>query len=132
MIAQPFRLERADDLLVVVGTAVVGVRQLESARQPQCLVRMPQRAAERRAGVGGARRHPDAADIGCLQDFGIGDAVERDAAGHAQIAYGNCFSKAAHAMQDHLLGHGLQGKGKIAVPVGERFIGPARHGRKCR
>ena len=107
VIVQAFRLERPGNIVIVVGAAVVRMRQLETARKPKCLVRMPQRAAERSSGVGGARRHPDAADIGFLQDFGIGDAIECDATGHAQIAYWKLFQQSAHAMQDHLLGDGL-------------------------
>ena len=96
------------------------------------LVVVPQRAAERRAGVGGARRHPDAPDVGLLEDLGVGDAVERDAAGHAQIALRKLFQQRAHQMQDHLFGDGLQREGQIAVPVGERLVRRSRAARRCR
>ena len=92
----------------------------------QRLVVVPQRAAERRAGVGGARRHPDAPHVGLLEDLGVGHAVERDAADHAQVAHaGTSCSSARTTPQHDLLGHGLQGEGEVAVPVGERLVGRA-------
>ena len=74
-------------LVVAVGLAVEGMRHLEAARMAQRLVVVPQRAAERGAGVGRARRHPDAPHVGLLEDLGVGDAVEGDAADHAQVAH---------------------------------------------
>src|SRR5262245_66650434 len=87
-------------------------------------MRMPQCAAKRGARVGGTWWYPDAADIGFFQHLGVGDAVERHAAGHAEVTYGIFAQEAAHAIEDHFLGHGLQGEGKIAVLVGEGFVRP--------
>ena len=87
---------------------------------------VPQGAAERRPGVGGARRHPEALDVRVLEDLGIGDAIERHAAGHAQVARRVLLQQRAHHMQDDLLRHRLERKGHIAMPVGERLVGRAR------
>ena len=45
-----------------------------------------ERGTERAAGVAGRRLHPDALELAVAQDLAVGDAVERDAAGQAQIA----------------------------------------------
>src|SRR5262245_11707952 len=126
MVAEPFRLEGADDLFVFVGPAIVGVRQFKTPRQAERLMRMPQCAAQRSAGVGGTRRYPDTTDIRAFQYFRVGNTVERHPAAHAEVTYRILFQETAHAIEDDLLGHGLQGEGKIAVLVGERFVRPAR------
>ena len=80
---------------------------------------VPQRAAERRAGVGGAGRHPHAAVVGIAEDAGVGHAVERHATGQAQVARGVAGGERAHDVQHGLLGGLLQRVGKIAVVVGD-------------
>ena len=108
------------------------MRELEAARMAEGLVIVPQRAAERRAGVGRARRHPDAPHVGMLQDLGIGHAVERDAARHAQVALREPLQQRAHEVQDDLLRDRLQREGQVAVLVGERLVRRTRAARRCR
>ena len=83
------------------------MRHLELARLAERLVMVPKRAAERRAGVGGARRHPDPAEVGIAQDARIGDAIEGHAAGQHQIARGIGGGEMASDVQHHILGHRL-------------------------
>ena len=66
-VAQAGILQGLDDLLVAVGLAVERVRQFKAARVTERLVVVPQRTAERRPGVGSARRHPQALRRPCAR-----------------------------------------------------------------
>ena len=87
---------------------------------------VPQRAAERGAGVGRARRHPQPPHVAMLQDPGVGDAVEGDAARQAQVAHAVRLDEGAHAVQHDLLGDRLQREGHVAMPVEDRLAASAR------
>ena len=45
-----------------------------------------ERRAERAAGIAGRGLHPDPVEFAVAQNLAVGDAVERDTAGKAQIA----------------------------------------------
>ena len=45
-----------------------------------------ERRADRAAGIAGRRLDPDALEVAVAQHLAVGDAVERDAAGEAQIS----------------------------------------------
>ena len=60
-------------------------RAVELARLAELHVIGGERGAERAAGVAGRRLDPDALELAVAQDLAVGDAVERDAAGQAQV-----------------------------------------------
>ena len=83
LISQPSLLQVVDDFGFTIFRSVESMGQLEAARMPKRLMMMPKRAAERSAGVGRARGHPNRLVVGIAQDAGVGHAVQPHATGHA-------------------------------------------------
>ena len=86
----PARVKPLLDLALAVGRAEIGalhgvavVRHARSLPQMQMIGR--QRRAQRAAGIAGRRLDPDVVENAVAQHLAVGDAVERDAAGEAQI-----------------------------------------------
>src|SRR5262249_62311344 len=77
--------KRAAHLVRAVGRSIKRMRHFEPARLAKRLVIVPERAAKRRARVGGAWRHPYAAALGIAQDARLGDAGECHATGSHEI-----------------------------------------------
>ena len=88
-----------------------------------------ERRAERAAGVAGGRLHPDVLEGAVAQDLAVGDAIERDAAGEAEIVEAVLARQRARQPQHHLLGHRLDRGGDVHVERREQFLGPVAHRR---
>src|SRR5207344_2205990 len=82
---------------------------------------MPQRAPERRAGIRGARRHPDGVIVRVAKDSSIGDAVQPHASEQAQIAALVTFRQGANDVEDGFLDGVLERVGEVAMTGGERL-----------
>ena len=86
------------DLVVAITRAEVGVVHVyRRSSAPRSLGIDPERRAERRAGVAGRRLHPDALERPAVADPRVHHAVQRDAAGHAEVALagGLCSQRAS-------------------------------------
>src|SRR6266478_813023 len=66
-----------------------------------------ERSAERAAGVPGRRLNPKRIDNPIAQDLSVGNTIESDAAGQAQLALPCFCSQAANHPHNRLLGHRL-------------------------
>ncbi len=123
--------------------AAHGVVAVHRARLVVILVPGDQRRAQRTAGIAGRRLDPDVLERPFAQDAAIGHAVERDAAGQAQVVRLELVVNGARQAQHDLLGHRLDGAGDIhlllrdlrlrrarrrAEQVGEPFIGHGQTG----
>ncbi len=80
-----------------------------------------QRRADGAAGVAGGRLHPDAVELACAQDLAVGDAIERDAAGQAEIALAVLDRQAAGEAQHRLFQHGLDRRRDVHVLLRQRI-----------
>jgi hypothetical protein len=85
-----------------------------------------QSRADGAAGVSGRRLHPDIPERLLAQNFAVGDAVERDAAGQAKIFRSALARKAARQPQHDLFSHLLHGGGEIHVTLLQSFRRIAR------
>ena len=83
---------------------------------------MPQRASERRAGIRGARRHPNSVIVRVAKDPGIGHAVQRDTAEQAEIAALVPFRQRANDVKDGFLHGVLEREREIAMAGGKRLV----------
>ena len=63
-----------------------------------------QRDAERAAGVAGGRLNPELVDDLLAQDPSVADAVERDAAGEAQVAEAGLLSRVPRHLDHRFFG----------------------------
>ena len=88
-----------------------------------------QRGAERAAGIARGRLHPDVLERAVAQDLAVGDAVERDAAGEAEVVEAVFARQRARKPQHHLLGHRLDRGGDVHVERREQFLGRVAHRR---
>jgi hypothetical protein len=70
---------------------------------------------DRAAGITGGRLHPDALKCAVAQQLAIGDAVERDATGQAEVPQAVFARKRASQPQHHLLSHCLDRGGDVHV-----------------
>ena len=95
--------EDAGDFCFAVAKPVKGMGQPIASRLPQRLVMVPQRASERRAGIRGARRHPNGVIVRVAKDPSIGHAVQRDTAEQAEIAALVPFRQRANDVKDCFL-----------------------------
>ena len=86
---------------------------------------LPQRASERRAGIRGARRHPNGVIVRVAKDPSIGDAVQRDTAEQAEIATLVPFRQRANDVKDGFLNCVLEREREIAMSVAKRLVLPA-------
>ena len=93
-----------------------------ASRLPQRLVMLPQRASERRAGIRGARRHPNGVIVRVAKDPSIGHAVQRDTAEQAEIAALVPFRQCADDVEDGFLHCVLERKCEIAMAGGKRLV----------
>ena len=83
--------------------------------------------AERAARVAGRRLHPQVAKGAVAQHLAVGHAVERHAAGHAQVGNGVFGRQRPGHAQHRLLGHRLDRGGQVHVELLERLlVGAAR------
>ena len=74
--------------------------------------------AQRAAGIAGGGLDPDVVEAPVAQDLAVGDAVQRDAAGQAQVRHpGLRCARARGQAQHDLLGHGLDGGGEIHLAL---------------
>ena len=81
----------------------------------------PRAPPERAAGIAGGRLHPDLIEFAVAQDFAVRDAIERHAAGQAEIALRIFRRQAAREQQHRLLEDDL-GRGRdVHVRLRQRF-----------
>ncbi len=74
-----------------------------------------QRRAQRATGIAGRRLDPHALEAAIAQDFGIGHAIQRHAASHAEIAGAGLRRQVACQPQHDVIEHGLRGGGDIEI-----------------
>jgi hypothetical protein len=98
-------------------SAFVGVRSL-----PRNRCQAASAGAHRPAGVACRRLNPDVGESAVAQHLAVGDAIERDAAGEAEIGHFVLAGKRAREPQDHVLGDGLNGGGHVHVKVREQIL----------
>ena len=96
-------------------------RRLGSARLAEEGVIADQRRTERAAGIAGGGLHPDVVENALAQDLAVGDAVERHAAGQAQMALARLGAHRAGEPQHHLLRHRLDRGRHVHVELRERL-----------
>ena len=82
--------------------------------------------ADRPARVAGRRLDPEAADVSVPQDLAVRHAVEGHPAGQAEILGPRLSREGPREPQDNLVRHGLDGSGKIHVPLGQQLIRASR------
>ena len=114
--------EDAGDFCFAVAKPVKGMGQPIASRLPERLVMMPQRASERRAGIRGARRHPNSVIVRVAKDPGIGHAVQRDTAEQAEIAALVPLRQRADDVEDGFLNGVLEREREIAMVGGKRLV----------
>ena len=94
------------------------------------LLEMPvpeaQRHAERAAGIAGRRLDPDLLERAFAQDAAVADAVERHAAGQAQIAHAGLAMRERGHLQHHLFGDVLDRPRQVHFALRQRALGLAR------
>ena len=119
------------DVGLRVCRAEIGARHavelaVEHARAALEPVIGAERRADRAAGVAGRRLHPDALELAVAQHLAVGHAVERDAAGEAQVLRAGLGRERAREPQHDLLGHRLDRGGEVHVALGEQAFRVAR------
>ena len=89
---------------------------------------MPQaeRHAQRAAGVAGRRLHPHLLERPLAQDAAVADAVERDAAGQAQVAHPGLAVRERGHLQHHLFGDVLNRARQVHLALRQLALGLAR------
>ena len=85
-----------------------------------------ERRAERAAGIARGRLDPDVLELAVAQHLAVGDAIERHAAGEAEILGAGLAGERARQAQHDLLGHRLDRGGEIHVALGQQLVGLAR------
>ena len=86
-----------------------------------------ERRAERAAGVAGRGLNPDVFERPLAQEAAVRDAVQRDAARHAEIFLAGKLVRVARHLQDDLLGHHLDRPRDVHLALGDfRFRLPRR------
>ena len=85
-----------------------------------------ERGAEGPAGVAGGGLDPEAAKRAFAEEAGVGDAVEGDAAGEAEVLFAGESVKGAGEAEDDFFGDVLDGASDVAVELSERGFGCAR------
>ena len=85
----------------------------------------PQGRAERSAVVAGRGLHVDVVEDAGLQQAAVGGAVQRDAAGHRQLAQAGLAAEVPADVEHHLVEAFLQGSGNVAMIVGRVAVGRA-------
>ena len=82
-----------------------------------------ERRADRAAGIAGRRLDPDASNSFLAQHLAVGDAVQRDAAGEAEVLGARFPSaRAARQPQHDLFGDGLHRGREIHVALGRAAL----------
>ena len=82
--------------------------------------------ADRAAGIAGRRLHPDAVEQVLAQQLAVGDAVQRHAAGQADVLRAGLLAHRARQPDHDLLGDGLHRRREIHVMLGQKLLGLAR------
>ena len=82
--------------------------------------------ADRAAGIAGRRLHPDAVEQVLAQQLAVGDAVQRHAAGQADVLGAGLLLHRARQPQHDLLGDGLHRGREVHVVLGQKLFGLAR------
>ena len=85
-----------------------------------------ERGAERAAGIARGRLDPDALEFAVAQHLAVGHAVERHAAGEAQILRAGLACERARQAQHDFLRDRLDRGGEIHVALGQQLVGLAR------
>ena len=85
-----------------------------------------QGGAHRGAGVAGRRVEEELLEVGLALQAAVGHAVERHAAGHAQVLRAGQLARHGREVEHRLFGHRLQGERDVLVPLVDRALGHAR------
>ena len=85
-----------------------------------------QRHAERAAGIAGRRLNPDLLERAFAQDAAVADAVQRDAAGQAQVAHAGFAVRERGHLQHHLFGDLLDRPREIHLALRQQRFRLAR------
>ena len=80
------------------------------------------RRADRAAGIAGRRLNPDVVELAVAQHLAVGDAIQRHAAGKAQIARAGLGREAARQPQHGLLEHRLDRGRDIHVERRQQLV----------
>ena len=94
------------------------------------LVMDGQRGAERAAGVAGRRLDPEALERPLAQQPAVADAVERDAAGEAEVLHAGLAVHVPRHAQHDLLGHLLDRRGEVHLALRELATRACAAGRR--
>ena len=82
--------------------------------------------ADRAAGISCRRLNPDVADGAVAQHFAVGDAIERDPAGEAQLFHAGFGGERPRKPQHHFFRHCLDRGGKVHLALGQPDVRLAR------
>ncbi len=82
--------------------------------------------ADRQAGISGGGLNVDAFEGRGVKNFAVGDAIESDAAGEAQIFLSGGFAERRDVRQQNFFQARLQAGGNIAMALFDRLVGLAR------
>jgi hypothetical protein len=125
------RGQSAPDLGVVEGRTEIAsphavdlVREL--ARVSEFKMIGGERRAERPAGVARRGLHPKIVETAVAQHLAVGDAIEGDAAGEAEIAHAGLGLERAGQPQDRLFGDALDRRRQIHMHPLEPIFGVSR------
>jgi hypothetical protein len=94
----------------------------------QMQVMRRQRGPQRTAGIASRGLDPDALERPFAKQFSVRHAIERDAAGKAQVGAARAARRGAREPRHDVLGHRLHRRGEVHVALRERL--PARPGRR--
>jgi hypothetical protein len=85
------------------------------------------------AGIAGRRLNPQVVEQPAGEQLAVGDAVERHAAGHHEVAAAGGVARRARQAQDDLLGHQLDGERQVHVRLRELGVRcPSRQAEEAR
>ena len=93
------------------------------ARDAGVAMRKAERHAQRTAGVAGGRLNPDILERPFPLNASVADAVERDAAGHAQLVEPGQLVRRARHLHHHFFGDVLNRSRQVEFPLGQRRLG---------
>jgi len=123
LVAGEFGAEKGA-LHAVARFAVLAGRHLP--RLAERVVPVGERRAEGATGVARGRLDEQAVEDAGAQQDAVGDAVERDAAGHAQVALAGELAGVPRQLEDDLLGDLLDRLGQVHLARADRRLGLAR------
>ena len=121
-------LQPAFDFILLEGRAEIAAsHRVRGAVGPARLILEQvigrQRRPQGAPGIPGRRLDPDVLECTLAQHLAVGHAIERDAAGHAEILHAGLRRQAPRHPKHDLLGHRLNRGGQVHLALADRALG---------